>query len=210
MAGKLTPIGERRERFRRLWRELVIGNTHFHFAQKLYLSGVRTDAHAFAFRDFWHSTRKAHSEACLSQLCRVFDKDERGINLHTLLKYYVPVECLDTDLNASLLADRAVVGPKPSDMTVNRLRKWRNTVIAHLNDDLAIPSVDADFRAKNPWDIKDWDYLLKLGFSILERYALACDVFVPNERLVQGADGWELLARAIEQPEALGFQKPQR
>jgi hypothetical protein len=67
---------------------------------------------------------------------------------------------------------------------VSNLRKWRNNLLSHSNEELILKGLN-DFLALNPLTRSEFQQLINTSFSIIERWAPYYKMRVPIKRLAQ-------------------------
>jgi len=178
-----TEVGERQERFRVLTSELVIACRHLHFFKGLWATQGKFGK-ILETRDFWFETAKAHVNAALLQLCRVYDHQRDGLNLLTFLESVKEERTKEVDqerLGEQLKEDIGICRKDPMcirherqtvPILVKKLRSWRNQIIAHSDYDVAV--FDArGFRTRNSWEIVEIEKLIEHAVVILNRYTFS-------------------------------------
>lgn len=121
-------------------------------------------------------------------LCRVYDDHRRGINLLTFLRKvkrtaekppeWLPLNEIDPSQLASDIsiceARRGKCDPSSIQLIalIDRLRKWRNKIVAHYEDQIAIFDSER-FTLSHPWELEDFEALVAQGVVILDRYAFS-------------------------------------
>jgi AbiU2 len=168
--------------------QLAIASRHFHFFKGLWDSREKFDKELHWCRDFWYQTAGAHMNTTLVQLCRVYDYQERGINLITFLrKVKVIVEKPPEEFDVGeidrqqLSADISICGHQHSNFEpvhgpliqlIDKLREWRKKIVAHYNDEIAVFD-ERQFRFQNRWELHDLKQLIDQAVVILDRYAFS-------------------------------------
>jgi hypothetical protein len=197
MSLKLSETGKRIRKFKWLADDLAIANTSFYFFKKL------SDAQKREFRgelrksqEFWGYTQRAHCIVSLIYLCRVFDtyrnKTRKAGDAFHLLRLIEEIDKsklsnsekrqLQADLN--FLQKEDLKNNKFPNSKVAKLRKWRNNLLSHSNEDLILKGLN-DFLVLNPLTRSEIQQLIDKGFSILERWAAYYKASLPIKRLAQ-------------------------
>jgi hypothetical protein len=208
----LTTFGEHKRRYDVLMTQLAIASRHLNFFWGLWANYEKLSKDLFWCRDFWDATTSAHMNAMLVNLCRVYDDHKCGINLLTFLRKVKsgiqksPQWLLVDQIDASqLAADISVCEARPGKFgpsmheriaLIDRLRKWRNKIVAHYEDQVAIFDSER-FRLNYPWEIKDFETLIAQGVAILDRYSFSERKDVRYTEALAGLGDREIAAKVV-------------
>jgi hypothetical protein len=144
-------------------------NTHFYFFRELF-NAYNKEYHneMYPAADFWAYTMRAHLEAAVLNLCKLFDKPRTALRLHDFLN----------DVSGTVLAEsrqefdhhRKFCDPNgDANRTVKNLRRWRDEIIAHTNSARALSIPGAS--EKLAFDQQAIQELIDKCFAILDRWA---------------------------------------
>jgi hypothetical protein len=202
MPPKLSETGKKIRRFKWLADDLAIANTSFYIYRNL------LDAEKHGFRnemqkskEFWGYTQRAHCIVSLIYLCRVFDTYRNRIRkaddaFHLLrLVEEIDESKLSGQQNDQRRKDVNYLQRedwklnKFPDPKVARLRKWRNNLLSHSNEELILKGLN-DFIASNPLADSEIQQLIDDGFTILERWAPFYKASIPIKRLARSRDDY--------------------
>ena len=165
--------------------ELAIANTSFYFYKKLFHAkkrGFRRELRKSP--EFWGYTERAHLIVSLTYLCRVFDTYHNpAFHLLRLVEEIDEAKLSDSE-KKQRRTDLAFLQKEKPDSKVAKLRKWRNNLLSHSNEELLIKGLN-DFLARFPLNRSEIQRLINAGFSIIERWAPHYKVRVPIKRLAQ-------------------------
>lgn len=191
MSLKLSETGKLKRKFKWLADDLAIANTSFYFFKKISNAKKRGFQREFRkSKEFWGYTERAHCLASLIYLCRVFDTyGKPTFNLRRLVEEIDESKLSDSekkqrrkDLNFLQKENR---NPKTISVSkLAKLRKWRNELLSHSNEDLILKGLN-NFLARNPLPRSEVQQLINTGFSIMERWASCYKVSLPIKRLAQ-------------------------
>ena len=70
------------------------------------------------------------------------------------------------------------------DPRVSKLRKWRNNLLSHSNEELVLSGLN-DFLKQSPIAPQEIQHLIDQGFSIIERWAPQYGVRFPIKKLAR-------------------------
>jgi hypothetical protein len=79
---------------------------------------------------------------------------------------------------------------------IHRLRNWRNKIVAHYEDQIAIFDSER-FRLKHPWELNDFETLITQGVAILDRYAFSKGRDVRYTEAFAGLADREIAAKVV-------------
>lgn len=203
MSLKLSETGKRIRKCKWLADDLAIANTSFYFYKKLY------DAQKRGFRrelgkspEFWGYTERAHCIISLIYLCRVFDTHRNpAFHLLRLVEEIDESKLSDSEkrqrrIDLNFLQKEDLKLNKFPNSKVAKLRKWRNNLLSHSNEDLILIGLN-NFLAKNPLTRSEIQYLIDNGFSIIERWAPYYKVRLPIKRLAQERADYLIALQAL-------------
>lgn len=192
MSNKLKSFQEFGLHLTSLFHELRDANDHFYFVNCLYQALSDYEREIQHSPAFWGKTIDAHISATLSHLCRVYDYDPAAVHLLFLLETVrdnPDTFCKsafkqrlgemegcddhvayfgDPDKNKidEYISFCCTANPNP---LVEKLRKWRHNVVAHLNKRV---STDLEsFKHQCPLEQNDIQELITKGHDILEKCA---------------------------------------
>lgn len=179
MSLNQSEIDKLRMKFGSLMEEL--GRAELHFLLYKKLSEASKGKEFQEAWGFWNYTITAHAQSALLRLCRVYDnsgmkeQNPSRIPWH-LLRLVTEVE--DKDAQQQRDTDLEFLQGKkederilmPPDRRVVKLRKWRNNVVCHRNQDLVVGGRDSFFKV-NGLEENEIQELIQMGFSILKRWA---------------------------------------
>jgi hypothetical protein len=182
-----------------------------------YFSGLWTNRNDFSnelfwCRDFWYDTASAHLNVVLVNLCRVYDDHKRGINLLTFVRRvetivkeaprWLATGQIDrSQLSVDIRICEAKQGANDacldrSIVLIHRLRKWRNKIVAHYEDQLAVFDHE-HFRLSHPWELSDFEDLVLQGVVILDRYAFSRGRDIAYTEALSGDADRELAVKVL-------------
>jgi hypothetical protein len=189
MSLKLSETGKMIRKCKWVADDLAIANTSFYFYKKLF------DAKKRGFRrelrkspEFWGYTERAHLIVSLTYLCRVFDIYHKpAIHLLRLIEEIDESKLSDSEkkqrrTDLGFLQKENLKSNKFPNSKVAKLRKWRNNLLSHSNEEMLIKGLN-DFLARTPLTRSEIQRLINAGFSIIERWAPYYKVRVPVKRL---------------------------
>lgn len=198
MATELTEIGQRRMELHSLAVLLAMANTHFFLASKLHEAEKgEFKKEVYKSLDFWSYTIRAHFQAAILHLCRVYD-DRRQKDTHHLLRLVNEVDDgkLTNQQRKQKTMDWNYLKKEKPDEKVAKLRNWRKKYFAHNNYDLAIHGME-DFLKENPIDLQEIQNLIDDGFSILERWAIYYNFKGQFPRFVERKDDYRFVLESL-------------
>jgi hypothetical protein len=199
MTRSLEDIIKAEEEFSRyhekLRSELNIVNWHFTILK--YIKEIQKDYHRELNQApaFWGLTINAHLYAALMRLNRFFDRKEKVKHLHmnsfldfieqnldifshqaferrlrAVGRYDERAEKFNSGITATKVEkDRQ----KLRDLPVSNLRRWRNTMLAHIDRGYVVQK--ADIAKKHPIKIKHTEQIINTLHGMLNEYLLAYD-----------------------------------
>lgn len=198
MAPKLTEVGKRRLELHSLAVSLGIANSHFYLAKKLHEAEKgEFKKELYKSLDFWSYTIRAHFQAAILHLCRVYDERSKS-DTHHLLHLIEKIENANlTNLQKEQkAADFRFLKRREPNGKVAKIRNWRNKYFAHNNYNLAIYGME-DFLRENPVDLQEIQSLIDDGFSILERWAIYYDFRGEFPRFVERKDDFQFVLESL-------------
>ncbi|MGA2865950.1 MAG: hypothetical protein ABSF95_15870 [Verrucomicrobiota bacterium] len=188
MSNKLKSSQEFKSHLISVFHELGDANDHFHFVNSLRQAVSDYEREINCAPAFWIYTIDAHVSATMSHLCRVYDCDPAAVHLPFLLE---AVRDNPDVFCRQALEQRLEKGPGWEELVkhfgdpdqaqieadikfcrdahpqVEKLRAWRNKVVAHLNK-----RVSRDFESfKKQWPLErnDIQELISKGHDMLNR-----------------------------------------
>ena len=176
--------------------DLAIANTSFYFYKRL----LHAQKHGYRrelrkSQEFWGYTQRAHCITALIYLCRVYDtyRNQRpGRDPFHLLRLVEEIdesklsgaERKQRQADLEFLQKEDTAQKRLPDPRVAKLRKWRNNLLSHSNQDMILGGLN-NFRELNPLTTEEIQKLVNEGLSIIERWALQHGVLFPIKRLAQ-------------------------
>lgn len=165
---------------------------------------------------FWWMTQRAHAEAVLYRLTRIYDKRQDSLSLQTWLDLVQENAHLFDERNfrqrlksnpfvaslaedarkpdlEQLARDRASVDK--NEPVVKRLLSYRNTSLAHLDPDTLLGSGTS---SDPPLTWPDIDILIERAISIVNRYSYLFRASVYAGKIV-GHDDYKFLLRMVRE-----------
>lgn len=184
--------------------DLAIANTSFYLYKKL------VDARRQEFRmeirisrEFWRYTIRAHEQTTLACLCRVYDSRKVKDAFHLLrLVEEIDESMLSDAEKKQRQADLEFLQKKSSDAKVAKLRKWRNNLLSHSNENLILSGYPS-FRKSNEFLFEEIQHLIDQGILIMERWAIQYGVGLPIKKLAQERDDYLFVLESLR----LGLQQ---
>ena len=183
-----------------------MANTHFYLANKLYEGEKLTFKNEFyKSLDFWDYTIRAHFQAAMLHLCRLYDT--RSPDAHHLLGFLEAISeaekkksKLTLGQTNQLKCDLIYLQRQKPDVKVVRFRIMRNNIFSHLNYDFAIEGFDFFQKRKScdiKFDLQEIQSLIDYGFSILERWAFYYDFKGNFPKLVERKDDYLFVLESL-------------
>lgn len=208
----LMKFGEHRCRYDTLMMQLAGAKRHLSYFSGLWANQQRLGYELFWCRDFWYDTASAHMEAVFGRLCRAYDNHKSGINLLTFLRKveriveerpdWLPTAEVDrSQLTADICMCEAKAASNGASLghsvaLIRRLRSWRNKIVAHYEDQVAVFEHER-FRLAHPWELSDFETLVSQGVLILDRYAFSEGRDVRYTEALAGTAARDIAAKVL-------------
>ncbi len=191
----VTPEEEFSRYHEKLRSELNIVNWHFNILK--YIKEIQNDylKELNQAPAFWGLTINAHLFSALTRLNRFFDKKEKVKHLHMngfldfirdnlqifskqaferRLREQGRYDNLAEKFNGRIIDEKVEQDrQKIRNLPISNLKRWRNTVPAHIDRDYVIQKVDV--AKKHPVKIKHVDQIINTLHEMLNEYCLAYD-----------------------------------
>ena len=182
--------------FTYLANELGIANTHFHLYKCLIAAQQGDCRMAFLQSwDFWNYTINAHIRAVLLGLCQLYDCNKDAVQLNRFVETLLKSSSVKLSSQEMKMC-KADLNFLASDPAAIKLRKWRNKIIAH-RDQNPVESRDV-FVKQNNISIGEIEYLLATGFDIVERWAQHYSGRSPVQRISRDADDYRFVLDCLQ------------
>lgn len=207
VVSKHTETSQRRTELNSLAVSLGMANTHFYLAEKLN-DGEKQEFRNELYKslDFWDYTIRAHFQAAMLHLCRLYDTQKS--DAHHLLSFLEAIceaekkkQKLAPEQKDQLKADLIYLQRQKPDLKVARLRIMRNNIFSHLNYDFAIEGLEFFEKKKScvvKVDLQEIRSLIEEGFLILERWAFYYDFKGEFPRLVERKDDYLFVLESLK------------
>jgi|GEM_PF-1353762 len=197
-------------KFQWLADDLAIANTSFYFYKEI--EEARRKGFRMELRispEFWRYTIRAHEQTTLAYLCRVYDasrdrerrKDRDAFHLLRLVEEIDESILSDSqkkqrEADLKFLQKECTAKNKFPDPRVAKLRKWRNNLLSHSNEEVVSNGLKP-FLEKNPFVPEEIQQLIDQGFSIIERWSLQCGVELTIKKLAQKRDDYLFVLESL-------------
>ena len=205
--------------------EIVNANSYYRLVSGL-ASSRPTHERAFQQSEvFWYLTENALKDACLMNLCRIYDQNSKGLNLVNLLHtikanlhlfseaHFRKILLGNAFVDALALEERIpkieelerdieTVTASEENKLVKKLMIWRNNIVAHHNAQLSLGK--NQILEDNPLIETEIQLLLKHSLNIFNKYSSLYGNYTQLPDLfILGQDDYKSLLKFI----SLGLKK---